>query len=133
MAENLNKRTRKANFSAAECALLCELAEENLEVIRSKFSSTLSNANKKKVWEEITDKVNSLGVCLRSVQEVKDKLRGMVGNAKKEHSQFSTAQRKTGGGPKPSSPKGATQKIIELFGDDPSFSGIIGGIESGNY
>ena len=101
MAENLNKRTRKANFSAAECALLCELAEENLEVIRSKFSSTLSNANKKKVWEEITDKVNSLGVCLRSVQEVKDKWRRMVGNAKKEHSQFSTAQRKTGGGPKP--------------------------------
>ena len=52
------------------------------------------------------DKVNLIGVCLRSVQEVKDKWQGMVGNAKKEHS----------------------QKIIELFGDDPLFSGITGGI-----
>ena len=55
----------------------------------------------------------------------------MVSNAKKEHNKISNDRKKTGGGRKPNSPKGETLKIIDLFGDDPSFSGISGGIESG--
>ena len=129
MAEN--KRNRKPNFTAAECAVIFEEAEQNIEIIKSKFTSTLTNKNKTKVWEDITAKVNSLGVCLRSVSEVKDKWRGMVGAAKKEFSKFGASQKKTGGGEKPASPKNSSKKIIELFGDDPSFSGIQGGLESG--
>ena len=69
MAENIEpspaKRPRKPNFTPAECAVIFEEAEENLSIIKSKFSSTLSNKNKSRVWEEITSKVNSLGVCKR--------------------------------------------------------------------
>ena len=122
-----NKRNRKPNFTAAECALICEAAEQNLAVIKTKFSTTLTNKNKTKVWEDITTRVNSLGVCLRSVAEVKDKWRGMVSAAKREHTQCASSQRKTGGGEKPASPKSSTKKIIDLFGDDPTFSGIDGG------
>ena len=129
MAEN--KRNRKPNFTAAECSVIFEEAEQNIEIIKSKFTSTLTNKNKTKVWEDITAKVNSLGVCLRSVSEVKEKWRGMVGAAKKEFSKFRPSQRKTGGGEKPASPKTSSKKIIEIFGDDPSFSGIQGGLESG--
>ena len=130
MAENI-KRSRKANFTAAECALICDAAEQNLSVIKNKFSSALTNKNKTKVWEEITARVNSLGVCLRSVAEVKDKWRGMVSAAKKEHTKYAASQRQTGGGKKPASPVSATKKIIDLFGEDPAFSGIAGGVESG--
>ena len=129
MAEN--KRNRKPNFTAAECAVIFEEAEQNIEIIKSKFTSTLTNKNKTKVWEDITAKENSLGVCLRSVCEVKEKWRGIVGAAKKEFSKSGASQRKTGGGEKPASPKSPSKNIIELFGDDPSFSGIQGGLESG--
>ena len=89
MAENVApspaKRARKANFTPAECAIILEAAKQNLNVIKGKFSSTLTNKNKTKVWEEITDKVNALGVRRRTVFEVKEKWRCMVSNAKKEH------------------------------------------------
>ncbi|XP_015754531.1 PREDICTED: myb/SANT-like DNA-binding domain-containing protein 4 isoform X2 [Acropora digitifera] len=128
MAEN--KRNQNLNFTAAECSVIFEEAEQNIEVIKSKFTSTLTNKNKTKVWEDITAKVNSLGVCLRSVSEVKEKWRGMVGAAKKEFSKFRASQRKTVGGEKPASPKTSSKEIIEIFGDDPSFSRIQGGLES---
>ena len=131
MAENAGKRARKPNFTAAECTLILEAAEENIEIIKSKFSNTLGNKNKIRIWEQITERVNSLGVCKRSVIEIKEKWRGMVSSAKKEHNKVGTERRKTGGGRKPDSPKGETLKLIQLFGDDPSFSGISGGIESG--
>jgi cobalamin biosynthesis protein CbiG len=41
------KCARKANFSSAECSLILQLAEENLETIREKFSSTLTNKKNK--------------------------------------------------------------------------------------
>ena len=125
------KRARKPNFTAAECTVILESAEENIDIIKSKFSSTLTNKNKIKIWEQITDRVNSLGICKRSVMEVKEKWRGMVSNAKKEHNNIRSEKKKTGGGKKPDSPKRDSIKIIQLFGEDPSFSGISGGIESG--
>ena len=132
MAENLTpKRARKPNFTAAKCVIIMQAAEENLDVIKNKFSNTLTNQNKLKVRETITERVNSLGVSQRSVAEVKEKWRGMVSSAKKEHCKIAADRVKTGGGKRPASPKEETKRIIELFGDDPSFSGITGGIESG--
>ena len=135
MAENVApspaKRARKPNFTPAECAVIFEEAEENINIIKSKFTSTLTNKNKTRVWDEITNKVNALGICKRSVIEVKDKWRAMVSSAKKEHNKCASSRKKTGGGRQPESPKGTTVKIIELFEEDPSFSGILGGIDSG--
>ena len=70
------------------------------------------------MWEEVTDQlhVNSLGVCKRSVTEVKEKWRGVVSPAKKVHSKIATDRQKTDGESKPVSPKGETKKIIDLFG-----------------
>ncbi|KAK3725269.1 hypothetical protein QZH41_001284 [Actinostola sp. cb2023] len=124
-----SKRNRKANFTVAECSLILEQAEKDLDVIKSKFSSVITNKRKNRVWEEIA-KVNSLGVCIRSVSEVKDKWRAMVSNTRKEHAKVNKDQRKTGGGEKTTSPKITTRKIIDLFGEDPSFSGIRGGFDS---
>ena len=94
MAEN--KRNRKSNFTAAECAVIFEEAEQNIEIIKSKFTSTLTTKTKT--------------VCLRSVSEVKEKWRGMVGAAKKEFSRFGPSQRKIGGGEKPASPRSSSKR-----------------------
>ena len=58
-AENVSppsaKPTRKPNFTPADCTVVFEKAEENINVIKSKFSSTLANKTKSRVWEEITN------------------------------------------------------------------------------
>lgn len=109
MAENVTpspaKRPRKANFTPAEYEIIFELAEENLDIIKIKFSSQLTRKNKSKIWEEITERVNALEVCCRSVIEVKKKWRGMVSATKKEHNKCATSRKKTGGGKQPESPK----------------------------
>ena len=47
MAENSDpKRTRKANFSPAECALIFEEVMANAHIIKAKFSNTFTNKNK---------------------------------------------------------------------------------------
>ena len=43
------KRPRKANFFPAECQLILQWAEDNLEVLREKFSNNLTNKRKKGV------------------------------------------------------------------------------------
>ena len=75
LREARGKKTMAENkpFTAAECAIFLELAEQNLEIIKSKSSSTLSNQKKMRAREEITaGKSQLVGVCLRTVQEVKD-------------------------------------------------------------
>ena len=125
------KRARKPNFSSAECTLILQLAEENLDFLREKFSSTISNKKKNLCWDNICEKVNSLGVSKRTPSDIKEKWRAMRNEARKEMSKDRYALGKTGGGKAPAPPKATSQRIIELFADEPGFSGIEGGIESG--
>ena len=55
--ETKAKHARKANFSSAVCALILQLAEENLETIREKFSSTLTNKKTQEVWQILSEKI----------------------------------------------------------------------------
>lgn len=48
------KRPRNPNFTPAECAIIFEDKEENLGIIKRKFSSTLSNKNKSCIWEVLS-------------------------------------------------------------------------------
>ena len=129
----LNKRVRKPNFSSTECTLILQLAEENLDIIREKFSSTVTNKRKQAVWESICVKVNALGVAKRSATDVKEKWRAMRNEVRKEMSREKNSLGKTGGGKPPEPPKAISKRIIDIFGDEPSFSGIQDGIESGEY
>ena len=125
------KKGEKPNFSARERAIILEAAEENIHIIKSKFSNNVTNKNKIQIWEDIAERVNAIGVCKRLVMQIKEKWQGMVINAKKEHNQIASDRKKTGCGRKPDYAKGETLKIINIFGEAPSFSGIPGEIESG--
>ena len=96
-AENA-KRARKPNFSPAETSLLLELAEQNLETVRDKFSNVITNQKKAAVWQLSAEKINAIGVARRTSGEVKDKWRMMVSAAKKDYSGVKRQQQKTGGG-----------------------------------
>ena len=118
------KKARKSNFSASEIAVLTEKYEENIEILQSKFTNSVTNAKKNKVWDEIATAINAVGVTLRTTQEVKDKWKNLQCTAKKEFSDFKKEQKKTGGGPAPSNPSEATLKIIEMFSETPSLTGL---------
>jgi len=87
---------------------------------------------KNKVWEEIAACVIALGVTHRTTQKVKDKWKNLQCTAKKEFSGFKKEQKKTDRGPAPSNPSGATMKIIEMFHEPPSFTGLQG-FETGGF
>ena len=87
---------KTANFTATDRAITSEAAEENIHIIKSKFSNNVTNKNKIQIWEDIAERVNAIGVCKRSVMEIKEKWRGMVSNAKKEHNQDRKRQKEDG-------------------------------------
>ena len=115
MQQGKQKRPRKTNWSDSEITVLTEKVEENLDLIRSKFSNNVTNAKKNTAWLEITEAVNAVGVAYRTAQEVRDKWKNLTSTAKKEFSDFGKEQRKTGGGPAPKKPSNATAKIIEIL------------------
>ena len=53
--------------------MLTEKVEENLDLIRSKFSNNVTNVKKNAAWLEITEAINAVGVSYVTVQEVRDK------------------------------------------------------------
>ena len=54
--------------------MILEAAEENIHIIKRKFSNNVTNKNKIQIWEDIAERVNAIGVCKRSVMEIKDEL-----------------------------------------------------------
>ena len=90
--------------------MILEAAEENIHISKSKFSNNVTNKNKIQIWKDMADHVNAIGVCKRSVMEIKEKWRGMVSNTKKEHTKIASDRKKTCGGR-----KGETLKITNVF------------------
>ena len=77
------EKIRTQNVTAAECNLLVNLVEQNLETLRGQFSNTVTNAKKQKLWERITSKVNSLDYEKRTSVQIQEKWRNMTHIAKK--------------------------------------------------
>ena len=121
-----SRKPRKHNFSASEIAILTEKVEENLAILQSKLTNTVTNLKKKEVWSQITPAVNAVGVDKRTVTEVREKWKNLHSTAKREFTNFRKESKKTGGGPAPKEISAATSKVIELFQDTPSFVGLAG-------
>ncbi|CAC5399198.1 unnamed protein product [Mytilus coruscus] len=96
-----------------------------------KHSNTVSNQQKNKIWLEISEKINALGVAHRTVKEIRDKWRNTTSKAKAKFTEFRYEMKKTGGGPAPSKPSAHLEKVINMFQDSASFKGIDGGLETG--
>ena len=85
----------------------------------------MTNQRKNAIWKEITAAVNASGVESRTMLEVtEEKWKSLHSAAKREFSGYRKEVQKTGGGPGPKSPSVATVKIIEMFKEAPSFTGL---------
>ena len=85
-----------------------------------------NHAKIKQCWQQIADKVNSVGNHFRSGVEIKEKWRQMVKKAKKEFSEYKKESAKMGGGRHPSYPPSTSSRIIEMYKDTTGFSCIPG-------
>ena len=61
-SDEKSRKPRKHNFSASEVSVLTEKVEENLQILQSKLTNSVTNQKKKNVWTEITAAVNAVGV-----------------------------------------------------------------------
>ena len=61
--------------SPSEINILIEKVEENLEVLQSKLTNSVTKMNKRKkqIWDNITAAVNAVGFEKRDVTEVREK------------------------------------------------------------
>ena len=120
------RKKRKLNFTVSEINILTSKVEENLDVIQSKFTNSITNQRKNKIWDEITCEVNALGVANRTAHEVKEKWKNLTSSAKKRFSDIRRQERQTGGGPPPKEVTPVEKRIIKLFEDTPLFTGLDG-------
>ena len=121
-----SRKPRKHNYSASEIPILTQKVEDNLAILSSEFTNSVTNLKEKQVWWEITASVNSVGVVKRTETEVREKWKNLHSAAKREFTKFRQESKKTGGGPTPKEISATTSKIIELFQDTPPFVGLAG-------
>jgi hypothetical protein len=112
------KRRKGENFSKADLVFLCELVEKNITIIRSKQTNVITNAEKAKVWKEITDSVNARAGGQQKIGRANQgKVEKACSTAKLEDAVNKKSLNQTGGGPALPAPREVTQKIIELHTD----------------
>ena len=121
-----SRKHRKQNFNPSEIAVLTEKVEENLTILQSKLTNSVTNQKKNEIWQKIADAVNAVGVTMRTTAEVREKWKSLHSQAKREFTELAKEQKKTGGGPAPKMPSTSTAKIIDLLKDTPSFTGLEG-------
>lgn len=120
------RKKRKLNFTVSEMNILTDKIEDNLQVLQSKLTNSITNQRKNKIWDSITRDVNAIGVANRTTHEVKEKWKNLTSSAKKKFSDIRRQERQTGGGPPPKEASPVEEKIIKLFEETPLFTGLEG-------
>ena len=88
--------------------------------------SEASKIKRDRIWKNITEKINSLGIDLRSIEEVKNKWKNLCSSAKQTYNDLKRERSKTGGGRAPKPINEETDHIISLFEGKPAFEGLNG-------
>ncbi|XP_046554329.1 uncharacterized protein LOC124263708 [Haliotis rubra] len=94
-------KKRKRNFSTADIDIIVSGVESNFETLISSLTNTVTNNVKKKIWNDITTKLNATGDITRNEEEVRKKWTDMKACAKKSESARRLNAKRTGGGPPP--------------------------------
>lgn len=93
------KKPRKPNWTSEEMEVLAEAYLSSYKVIRGKLTPVVTSEVKKRAWENITDKVNAVSLCLRTVEETRKRLQDVQSCIKKKEAYRKKEADMTGGGP----------------------------------
>ncbi|KAL0964176.1 hypothetical protein UPYG_G00320240 [Umbra pygmaea] len=119
---------RKPNWREEDTLLLAELVEQRKHVIKGKFSSTLTSADKKNAWDEISRYLNTSQIsCNPSPSDCEKKWYNILSKSRSEIAAFKSNILRTGGGP-PGKPLSALCEVVQriLGEDNVAISGVEG-------
>ena len=91
----VSRKGRKQNFSASRIAVLTEKVEENLSIIQSKLTNSVTNLKRNEAWQKIADAVNAVGISNRTAAEIREKWKKNHIRKRRRSSQCYQRSRKT--------------------------------------
>ncbi|CAG2218327.1 unnamed protein product [Mytilus edulis] len=104
--------------------------EKKRQILKAKFSSTLTSGDKTRAWEEIANTINAGNSVRRCTKDIQKKWDNICATAKSEVSAHRRSQKQTGGGPCSNEISSISQKVCDiLWEDSPTISGIEGGLD----
>ena len=95
-----------------------------MELLRGRHNNSVTTQMKNSMWQKITDEVNAVGICFKSVSEVKNKYRNLQRDAKEKCFVSRREMQRTGGGQPPPITTPTEEMIINSLQNTPYFSGI---------
>ena len=124
-------RARKPNFKQEELSVLVEEVAQNKTVLLGKFTDTVNNERKKKIWNSIATKCRAIGDSKRSGEEMKKKWQDWSSQVKGKNCKEIRERRQTGGGTaEDSSSFTATEiRVLAILGQTP-LVGVPGGTDA---
>ncbi|XP_062597032.1 uncharacterized protein LOC134258485 isoform X2 [Saccostrea cucullata] len=129
--EKTEKKPRKQ--TDLEMEVLVEAYASSVKVIRGKLSPGLTTDSKKKAWEAITTKVNSVSIgCSRTTDETKKTVQDVQSSIKKKEAFRKREAMKTGGGPLTEVQLKPWELVLLSTIPREAIHGIEDGIDTGN-
>uniref|UniRef100_A0A3B3QC92 Myb/SANT-like DNA-binding domain-containing protein n=1 Tax=Paramormyrops kingsleyae TaxID=1676925 RepID=A0A3B3QC92_9TELE len=121
---------RKPRFTAAELSVLVDEVERNRAILFSRLKNVTINADKKRAWEDITDKINSVGHGWRcTAVDVRGKWRDYASVTKRKAAGLRREQERTGGGSTSLPPLiPGEERVLAILGPE-ALEGVPGGID----
>jgi len=131
MATAGSKRSRKPNFKQEELSVLVDEIEKNKTVILGKFSDTVSNERKKKLWISIATKCSAIGDNKRTADDMRKKWQDWSSQIKGRKCKEIRERNITGGGSadETSSFSATEERLLAILGQTP-LVGVPGGTDS---
>jgi hypothetical protein len=124
------KASRKSRYSDTELNVLVDNIAKHYVTITSKFTDVVTNGKKNKVWASITTSVNSCGVTLRTVSEIRKKWDDLKSRTKAKAALLKRELSKTGGGKKTKIElTDLERRIIALLGET-RIKGVKGAVDT---
>ena len=62
--------------------MLTDEVKANILVLKSKFTDSVTNVRKNKLWADIAESVNAVGVAHRTTQEIRDEWKDLTSATK---------------------------------------------------
>ncbi|KAJ1218878.1 hypothetical protein NDU88_006449 [Pleurodeles waltl] len=122
MAENPSKR--KLKFAEKELEVLPDECCQHHDQLFGRAALTVPETEKRELWQKIQDKVNSLGVSHRSVEELKKRWYDLRSRTKERVAEWLREMRGTGGGPSTVSPPTPLEERVEETLEPEAVSGM---------
>ncbi|XP_052075487.1 uncharacterized protein LOC127712938 [Mytilus californianus] len=120
---------RKPNWTEAELDALSKGVAENINMLKGKFSLSVTNDFKNRCWATITQRINAANpsAVSRGVADVKKKWQDLQSIGKKKEAARRRSLNATGGGPSPEDTTKSWEKAIISTFTNTQLEGIAGG------